>query len=310
MLLSSAAHGVEGFAGSAIQTGLLRQRDDLELPPDAAIVLVHALNPHGMSWSRRENEDGVDVTRNLSHHRYDPMPNPDYELLRDLLVPKELSPEVLAGIHRDAEALAATRPPHWITRTLRTGQYTHPEGLTYHGLEPCWSTLRWIDAVKQHARDADRVMLIDLHTGYGEYGDLLTQNPSYRHESPPYALLQRWLGEDPAGYDESGSILEHRIETFEVLHEVCRPDAEVAAMYFEFGTVSMEGYADAWIVNNWHHLYGDRSSAEAARARQAFADLFYVREDAWKARVWQGAWSKLGLLLAALRAPLRDSRGG
>ncbi|HIK83706.1 MAG TPA: DUF2817 domain-containing protein, partial [Myxococcales bacterium] len=130
MLLSSGTHGVEGFCGSAIQTGLLRSRDELALPDDVAIVFVHAVNPHGMSWSRRETEEGVDVTRNLSHHKYDPMPNPDYELLRDLLVPEKISEETLREINRAAAALMADRPRDWITRTLRIGQYTHPEGLT------------------------------------------------------------------------------------------------------------------------------------------------------------------------------------
>ena len=304
MLLSSAAHGVEGFAGSAIQTGLLLERESLALPDDVAVVLVHALNPHGMSWSRRETEDGVDVTRNLSHHKYDPMPNPDYELLRDLLVPKQLSKQVLAEVVGKAAELSAKRPPDWLTRVLRIGQYTHPEGLTYHGLEPCWSTRVWMQAAAEHTSSADRVMVIDLHTGYGEYGELLTQNPSYRHTSPAFALLEKWLGEEPAGYSADGSIIEHRIETFESIHDQCRRDAQVAAMYFEFGTVSMEEYAVAWIANNWLYHHGDRQSEEARRARAAFASLFYVPEDAWKTRVWSEGFGKLRQLLGALAAPM------
>src|SRR5262245_36907188 len=63
LLHSSGLHGIEGFAGSAIQLQLL---DNVPaLPPDAALVIVHILNPYGMSWLRRVNENNVDLNRNF-----------------------------------------------------------------------------------------------------------------------------------------------------------------------------------------------------------------------------------------------------
>src|SRR5437867_2125196 len=63
LLHSSGLHGVEGFAGSAIQLQLL---DDVPaLPADTALVIVHILNPHGMAWLRRVNENNVDLNRNF-----------------------------------------------------------------------------------------------------------------------------------------------------------------------------------------------------------------------------------------------------
>jgi hypothetical protein len=63
LLHSSGLHGVEGFAGSAIQLQLLDT-----LPPvdnGKALVLVHILNPYGMAWLRRTNERNVDLNRNF-----------------------------------------------------------------------------------------------------------------------------------------------------------------------------------------------------------------------------------------------------
>ncbi len=43
LLLISATHGVEGYFGSGVQTGLLRE--GLAAPKNTKIVMLHALNP-------------------------------------------------------------------------------------------------------------------------------------------------------------------------------------------------------------------------------------------------------------------------
>ncbi|MFT4974278.1 MAG: hypothetical protein ACI8S6_000160, partial [Myxococcota bacterium] len=64
LLHAAGLHGVEGFAGSAIQLGLLR--DGLPpLPPDTALLFVHVLDPYGMAWLRRCDGAGVDLDHNL-----------------------------------------------------------------------------------------------------------------------------------------------------------------------------------------------------------------------------------------------------
>jgi len=63
LLISSGLHGVEGFAGSATQLQFL---DKMQFPPDdTAVVLFHSLNPYGMAWLRRVNEQNVDLNRNF-----------------------------------------------------------------------------------------------------------------------------------------------------------------------------------------------------------------------------------------------------
>ena len=46
LIHSSGLHGVEGFAGSAIQIALLNRLP--EIGSDGAIILVHIINPYGM----------------------------------------------------------------------------------------------------------------------------------------------------------------------------------------------------------------------------------------------------------------------
>ena len=60
---TSGIHGVEGFAGSAIQFSILDNLNNL--PDKTALAFIHILNPWGMSWLRRENELNVDLNRNF-----------------------------------------------------------------------------------------------------------------------------------------------------------------------------------------------------------------------------------------------------
>ena len=58
MVVSSGGHGIEGFAGSAIQIDhLLRAPAP---PSGVAVLLIHAVNPYGMAWTCLETEDDVD----------------------------------------------------------------------------------------------------------------------------------------------------------------------------------------------------------------------------------------------------------
>ena len=73
---SSGVHGVEAFAGSAIQIQWM-QKSVTPVANDDAIVLVHALNPYGMAWLRRFNENNVDLNRNFREPgEYTPDPTP------------------------------------------------------------------------------------------------------------------------------------------------------------------------------------------------------------------------------------------
>ena len=61
----SGTHGVEGYCGSGIQIGFLKEGLFAELPDDMSVVLLHAMNPYGFSNDRRVNEDNVDLNRNF-----------------------------------------------------------------------------------------------------------------------------------------------------------------------------------------------------------------------------------------------------
>ena len=66
---SSGVHGVEGYAGSAVQLALLElltsgSEETIDPRDRPTIVMVHGVNPVGMHQYRRCNENNVDLNRN------------------------------------------------------------------------------------------------------------------------------------------------------------------------------------------------------------------------------------------------------
>src|SRR5262245_56513525 len=114
LVVSSGLHGVEGFAGSAIQHQLLTaQLDGLALPRDTGLLLVHALNPFGFATLRRVNESNVDLNRNFLRHPDEHVPSPDYDLLYAAINPETLDD---ASEQQALEALRAFVGEHGARR--------------------------------------------------------------------------------------------------------------------------------------------------------------------------------------------------
>ena len=91
LVLSSGTHGVEGFAGSGIQTGLLNGGIGSRLPKGVNLLMIHGVNPFGMAHHRRTNEDNVDLNRNFRNHGMPYPGNVPYEDLADVVAPRSMS---------------------------------------------------------------------------------------------------------------------------------------------------------------------------------------------------------------------------
>ena len=171
LLLTSGVHGVEGFAGSGCQVGFFKDRLYELLGGDTCALIVHALNPYGFAWLRRVNEDNIDLNRNfLDFSR--PLPkNDEYEVLNDLLIPKEWDAIARRAADDGIKQYVATHGPAAFQSAVSRGQYTHPTGMFYGGVAETWSTqtLRSILATLV-PRTVTRLVALDLHTGLGPSG--------------------------------------------------------------------------------------------------------------------------------------------
>jgi hypothetical protein len=166
-LHTSGVHGVEGFAGSAIQLKILEKQP--KPPTDTAIILVHAFNPYGMAWLRRYNETNVDLNRNF---RFKPGTwNEDssvYSQLDRFLNPKEdrffdsfLVQALFNKLRYGEEELRNAIP---------TGQNFNPKGLFYCGHQVEEGPRLYYQWLSKALSSAEYVFVIDVHTGLGHRG--------------------------------------------------------------------------------------------------------------------------------------------
>ena len=170
LIISSACHGVEGFAGSGIQTGLLNDpawRAAVQAC-GVAVLYLHALNPHGFSWWRRVTQEGVDLNRNF-HDFHQPLPhNAGYDQIAAALIPAHWPPT--AADEAVLKAYADQHGERGLQQAITGGQYSHELGLFYGGHAPTWSQVTLRHVLEEQGRGAQSIAWIDLHTGLGPSG--------------------------------------------------------------------------------------------------------------------------------------------
>ena len=166
---TSGIHGVEGFAGSAIQLEILNNIK--EIPDDIAFIFVHILNPWGMSWLRRENESNVDLNRNFlygneqytgSHPHYSKLD----KLINTAILPKRYNSfNIQLFFHSLIYGKIKTK------QAYAEGQYDFPKGLHFGGHKLEKGPNKFIDYLKSKLKHVSNCMWIDLHTGLGPSGE-------------------------------------------------------------------------------------------------------------------------------------------
>jgi hypothetical protein len=191
LVILSATHGVEGFAGSAIQCDVLPLVEDLlQRHATLGVVMIHAFNPWGFAWLRRYDHEGIDLNRNFVDFASALPDNPEYEHLHARLL---ASDNVTAGnlntLHPDMDNAT-------FLQAVTRGQYTHKDGFFFGGNAPGWSRLMLekITAEPVYA-SAQRIAVIDLHTGLGPYGYGEVIN-DHAVNSAGYRWAENWYGDN------------------------------------------------------------------------------------------------------------------
>ncbi|MEQ9641140.1 MAG: M14 family metallopeptidase [Alphaproteobacteria bacterium] len=281
LVVLSATHGVEGFAGSAIQQAWLATRP--KLARGLAVILVHAVNPFGFAWLRRVNEDNVDVNRNFLDHTAAHPANPDYDMLHPALCPQRLTTATLTKAREAVGGFLATHGRAATFFALVAGQYRHADGLYFGGWRRSWSAAKLTAALRKRLAGARSVGLIDIHTGFGAYGEAELMGCPVGGTAGR-ALARDWFGDATSPADGSSEFVENFGDTANVL-DWAAPAATRAAITLEFGTRPEEQVFGAVQADNWLHRHGRLDSARGREIKAAIRDAFYPDAADWRARV-------------------------
>lgn len=263
LLHTSGLHGVEAFAGSAIQLALLQQPPQLEA--DCALVLAHVLNPYGMAWLRRTNENNVDLNRNFLgegeawsgapevYRRIDHVLNPPTPPAADFFYLQALWQTLRHGFQPLKQAVAR-------------GQYEFPRGLFFGGRSLQQGPSRYLEWLGENLANARYMFALDVHTGLGRWGEdvLLAEGgprvtPNFRLSAALRRELTEATREGSVAYQVRGGM-------GAMLPRVL-PRVAVDFILQEFGTYPPLAVFHALREENrWHH-YGSGGLDHPAKRR-------------------------------------------
>lgn len=299
IVLVSATHGVEGFCGSACQTGIIKHLSDVTANNEIRLVFIHALNPYGFAWGRRVNEGNIDLNRNFVNFKDDLPDNRGYEMLRDALVPVDLQAQSLKAARRRISDYARTNGYDKLQAAITSGQYIDPQGLYFGGRQASWSNEIYRNILKNVTNSAARMALIDFHTGLGPhgYGEIITE---YSDTDDDFLRAKDWFGDDVTS-TVSGSSSSAKLSgtTDHAFHQEAG-STQATAFALEFGTVSGDDVFEATRADNWIHAFGDPHSSQGREVKQAMRDAFYPETDEWKSMVWDRTEEVFHQLVEAL----------
>lgn len=297
LFITSATHGVEGFCGSGSQVALMRSGLLDALPKGIAVVLIHAMNPYGFAHWSRTTEENVDINRNFVDFSK-PLPeNQGYEEVHHFLLPMDWDGPARWDSEEAMARYIAEKGLWAFQCAVSGGQYSHADGLFYGGAEPSWSHRTFKELIGEHAGTASHAALIDFHTGLGPYG---YGEPITMGTAEEKARAQRWYGDqvtDPdAGSSTSAPIQGLLAGAFPDVV----PDAMLAPIVIEYGTVPVPDTLAALRADNWLRFRGDRRSGIAGTIKRRMRDTFYCDFDDWRAMIVTRAFEITGKAIAGL----------
>lgn len=297
VVLTSGVHGVEGFAGSAMQQLFLRetlptlQRDNL------GILVVHAINPYGFKYIRRVSEHNVDLNRNFDINKLlFASRNEGYRKLNAVLNPVE---PFRGGLwtrlkfyYRVARVLLKEKLSV-LRQAVVGGQYEFERGVYFggHDFEPQKAILE--TGIGARMKTFQSVLILDLHTGYGDRGQLYlfpSDFPNAEVEAATRKVFEGERIEDAHGkdfYANSGDFPEFLSKVAYAQHVLAIP------MCLEFGTannISTYGGIESlrrMVAENEMHWHGSADPATAQALHDDFLEMYFPSTDGWRRKVME-----------------------
>lgn len=283
LVVISGTHGLEGFCGSGCQIGWVNSGGPAHLPNGVAVLLVHLINPYGAAWMQRETEESVNLNRNfLDFSKPLPKSHLHSEIYEALMCPDIQGPRYDAAQAQIAE-FQARHGEAGYQKAIFGGQYDHPKGINFGGVEATWANRTLTAILKKYLSAAREVISLDYHTGLGPYGyaTLITFCPP---DAQMFKRAASWFGatvmavqgdkDAPIAGHTGGGVI------------AALPHADVTPVTVEYGTYDVERECRVAVRDLWLRNFGKRQSAVGADIIAELREYFYPDAANWKEMVW------------------------
>ncbi len=291
LMISCGLHGIEGYIGNAVIRLFTEEFLQYLNPDHTGLILVSPINPWGMSNRRRVNENNVDLNRNFI---YDPhlvrnQVNPRYREVEPFLnPPSSLRQAAGFSFYLDFFKYYLKMGTASFREAVHMGQFNYPGGLYYGGEDFEESAGVMNDLFYNAIEPYQRVLFIDMHSGYGPRYQMTLVNSIYESRASGdlinkfnYPLVVKTNPEE--FYQMQGDMVDY----FYLLMRDRYPDKYFYATSFEFGTYGESFFASlkslrTMINENRVFHQGADSESAAGQAKLDFSELFYPLEEKWR----------------------------
>ena len=314
IVLTTGVHGIEGYIGSVMLDVFFGEIYPGLNPDNTGVLVVANVNPYGMKYMRRYNENNVDLNRNfiLDWENFDLATNKDYPKVDTFLGPTGKIGNALwheVGFYLSLGKAAIAEGADTVSDALLGGQYEYPQGVYYGGTGDEASTV-YLKDVFARCLDStyENVVHIDIHSGYGPRYNMVIFNSVFE-------TMNEADSREAFGYDH---IIAHDSEAFYAttgdttdyfyrLAEHMGTDKALFSTCFEFGTIGDEFFDTILslkytVDENRNHWYPTDNATSAEIVRQNYLELFYPTEKAWREKAVEDfTAAALGVLNAKLK---------
>ena len=294
IVLTTGVHGMEGYIGATMLDVFFNEVYSTLDSADTGVLVVANVNPYGMKYYRRYNENNVDLNRNfiLDWDSFDLSSNKEYPKVDTFLGPTGKIGNGLwheVGFYLSLGKTAITDGADTISDALLTGQYEYPQGVYYGGMGDEASTV-YLKDVFSRCLDSDyeNIVHIDLHSGYGPRYNMVIFNSVF--ETMTEAESQAAFGYDYIIAHDSEAFYATTGDTTDFFYRLAQQkqaEAQLFSTCFEFGTIG-DAFFDTilslkyTIDENRNHWYPTDNTTTAEIIRQNYLELYYPTETAWR----------------------------
>ena len=299
VVLTTGVHGIEGYIGSVMLDVFFREVYPTLDDANTGVLVVANVNPYGMKYFRRYNENNVDLNRNfiLDWETFDLSSNKEYPKVDTFLGPTGKIGNALwheAGFYLSLGKTAVTDGAGTISDALLTGQYQYPQGVYYGGTGDEASTVYLKDVFSQCLDSPyENIVHIDIHSGYGPRYNMVIFNSVF--ETMNEAESQAAFGYDYIIAYDSESFYASTGDTTDFFYRLAQQkqrETDLFSTCFEFGTIG-DAFFDTilslkyTVEENRNHWYPTDNKITEQILHETYMELYYPTETAWREKTIQ-----------------------